>query len=49
MSLATSYLPNSLHLKDVESDTIPNSVVVEEHVDVDVAVADEAGSVRRDS
>ena len=38
-------------MKDVGSDTIKDSVIVEEHVDVDVdvAVADEAGSVRRDS
>jgi hypothetical protein len=49
LSLATSHLPDSLslRLKDVRANTMQNSIVVGEHVEI--AVADEAGSARRDS
>lgn len=46
LSFATSHLPDSLRLKDVRNDAIQNSIVVE---DVEIAVADDAGSARRDS
>jgi hypothetical protein len=47
LSLATSHLPDSLRLKNVRTNAMQNSIVVEEHVEI--VVADEAGSARRDS